>query len=563
MTLRTRSVRPLALCTLVVGALALPARAAPVLSQPVLSPSQIAREDVALSPADTSTLGEFGIAADVDGERALIGAHLDDAATADAGSAVVFERASDGSWSEAAVLIAGDADPNDNFGRAVALSGERALVGAWRDDEKAVDAGAAYLFERQTNGSWTQVAKFMPSSGIGAAQFGKAVDLDGDHAVVGAAFDSVGGAASGAAYVFERMPSGTWAEVAKLEASDEGFGDRFGSAVAIDAGRILIGAENASPVGAFGGGAGYVFERQSSGAWVESAKIVASDATSQDAFGYAVDIEGDRALVAARQDDEVLANSGSVYVLELKNTGPGTEQWLETAKLLSSAPASGVEFGFAVRLDGARAAVAAPLDGDGAVDLYERRPDGTWFDVARAVATGASSGGTFGTSLGLDGGRLVTGGPGIDTAGVSVGAAFVFETASLLHGAPAISLASGGSQRLHLRAGPEHAGEFFLMLGSASGIAPGAVDPVTGIAVPLNVDAYLLALALGSGAGLISPFVGVLDADGSGESSFVLPPGQNPALAGTVIHHGFLTVDLFGSGVASSASNPARLALVP
>lgn len=521
--------------------------------------AQIAREDAALIATNPSTLGEFGIAIDIDGERALVGAHLDDTSNLDAGAAFVFERQSDGNWIEVAKLLASDGDPSDNFGQAVALHGDHALIGAWRDDEKAVDAGAAYLFERQGDGSWLEVAKVLPSSGVGAAQFGKAVALDSGHALVGAAFDSVGGAASGAAYLYERQAGGGWPEVAKLEASDEGFGDRFGNALAIDGDRALIGAVNESPQNLFGAGSAYVFERQAGGGWTEVAKVVAPDAAVTDSFGYAVDLEGDRALIAARQDDDTVANSGSVYVMQRQ--GDGT--WTQAAKLQATIPASGVEYGFCVRLDGVRAAVSAPLDGDGITYLYERRPDGTWFDVAQPVATPASNGGTFGTALGLSEGRLATGAPGVDRSGPSTGGAWIFETRALLHGAATVSVSSGGSRPLHLRAGPPFGGQLFVMLGSASGIAPGTTDPGSGLVVPLEFDPYLLALVTGAGAGIVGPFFGVLDADGGAEASFGLPAGTSPALAGTVLHHAFLTIDLLGSGLASSASNPARVELVP
>jgi len=537
------------------------ARLAPLAAALLATPlfAQTVREDAALAPLAPTAAGEFGVAVDIDGERAVVGAHLDDTLAPDAGAVFVFERASDGSWSEVAKLLAGDAGDSDNFGQAVALHGDRILVGAWRDDEAGNDAGAAYVFERQTGGAWLEVAKFTPSSGVGAAQFGKAVALDGDHALVGAAFDSVGGAASGAADLYERQSGGGWSEVAKLEASDEGFGDRFGNAVAIDGDRALVGAVNESPMNLFGAGSAYLFERQSGGAWTEVTKIVAADAAVTDAFGFAVDLDGDRALVAARQDDDGVANSGSVYVLERQ----GDASWSQTAKLQATAPASGVEFGFCVRLDGDRAAVSAPLDSDGVAYLYERRPDGTWFDVAQPVATAAADGGTFGTGLALSDGRLAAGAPGVDTAGPSAGGAWIFETRALLHGAATISLASGGAQSLHLRAGPERAGELFVMLGSATGIAPGAVDPASGVLVPLVVDAYMLALISGGGAGVVGPFVGVLDADGGAEAAFGLPAGSSPALAGTVVHHAFLTIDLFGVGLATSASSPARVELVP
>ncbi|MEM6327065.1 MAG: FG-GAP repeat protein, partial [Bacteroidota bacterium] len=45
----------------------------------------------------------------------------------------------------------------DAFGYAVAVSGDRAVVGAYQDDDTADNAGAAYVFER-ADGGWALAA---------------------------------------------------------------------------------------------------------------------------------------------------------------------------------------------------------------------------------------------------------------------------------------------------------------------------------------------------------------------------------------------------------------------
>ena len=67
--------------------------------------------------------------------------------------------------------------------------------------------------------------------------------LEGDRfaRTVGMAKDtSIAGI--GAAYFFERDGSGTWSEVAKVQASDKEAFDRFGSSVALSGDRALVGA---------------------------------------------------------------------------------------------------------------------------------------------------------------------------------------------------------------------------------------------------------------------------------------------------------------------------------
>ncbi len=68
------------------------------------------------------------------------------------GEAYVFEW--DGTnWQEIAKLTASDGTTNDIFGQSVSLSGDRALVGAYGDDEKGSSCGSAYVWEwGRTNG---------------------------------------------------------------------------------------------------------------------------------------------------------------------------------------------------------------------------------------------------------------------------------------------------------------------------------------------------------------------------------------------------------------------------
>jgi hypothetical protein len=69
------------------------------------------------------------------------------------------------------------------------------------------------------------------------------VALAGDTALVGAPGDAdPNGELAGSAYVFDRSKG--WERRTKLSAGDGGFLDRFGTAVALDGGTALVGAEN-------------------------------------------------------------------------------------------------------------------------------------------------------------------------------------------------------------------------------------------------------------------------------------------------------------------------------
>ena len=69
------------------------------------------------------------------------------------GSAYIFNRAADGTWSETAKLTASDGDSQDNFGTSVSISGDTAIVGALNHDDFS---GSAYLFKRAADGTWSE-----------------------------------------------------------------------------------------------------------------------------------------------------------------------------------------------------------------------------------------------------------------------------------------------------------------------------------------------------------------------------------------------------------------------
>ena len=275
-----------------------------------------------LTASDAAANDGFGASVSVSGERAIVGAPKDDDGGSASGAAYVFERSSDGTWSETK-LTASDAAADDRFGTSVSVSGTRAVVGAPWDDDGGSASGAAYVFERSSDGTWSQT-KLTASDAAADDRFGTSVSVSGTRAVVGAPLDDGGGSNSGAAYVFERSSDGTWSEVSKLLADDGAAGDTFGRSVAVSGERIIVGAETDGDNGEASGSA-YVFKRNSDGTWSQTAKLLAEDGAAVDTFGQSVAVSGNVAFIGAVGDD---TGRGSVYVYEPSATappsGPGT-----------------------------------------------------------------------------------------------------------------------------------------------------------------------------------------------------------------------------------------------
>ncbi len=156
-----------------------------------------------LTAADGGAGDEFGRWVAVSGNTAVIGARLDDAGKA-TGSAYVFTRSA-GIWTQQAKLTAADGAAGDEFGYGVAVAGDTALIGARGDDDAGNRSGSAYLFIRSA-GIWTQQAKLTAADDARGDEFGISVAVAGDTAVIGAYRDDDAGADSGSAYVFARDP---------------------------------------------------------------------------------------------------------------------------------------------------------------------------------------------------------------------------------------------------------------------------------------------------------------------------------------------------------------------
>lgn len=283
----------------------------------------------------------LSVATTPEGEFILIGAYLhEEPGFLNRGAAYVFHKV-ESTWTEVAKLQANDALNQDQFGFSVALAATpvdnalTALIGAWRDDEDALDTGSAYVFSRAIEGGWTQTAKLVHANRQQNDQFGYAVSLDitdqARMAVVSAW--TVDGPASntGAAFVFSQaLPPPpppkegesdlgptpvSWLQEAKLVASDPFLNDRFGSSVAISGEAVIVGAyqndETEDDVGA-----AYVFRKRGLG-WVQEARLIHDTPAFDDEFGFCVAMHNNRAVVGAwGRDVNTLELAGAIYVIE-------------------------------------------------------------------------------------------------------------------------------------------------------------------------------------------------------------------------------------------------------
>lgn len=268
-----------------------------------------------IDPAETQDFDWFGISVAIEGDTILVGEWYDDIGeNNEQGSVLVFTRSGE-TWSLQTRFSSSDGEIGDRFGQVVALSGDTALVGVMSDAiGSAIEQGSAYIFVREGT-TWSQQAKLIASDGVMNDTFGQSVSLFGDTALVGAPRDDVGDNGNqGSAYVFKR--SGTsWSEQAHLFASDGALNDRFGTSVALNGDKALIGAV-LDVTGKSIVGSAYIFTRDQSN-WSEQDKLLAADGNGLDNFGNSAASSSATALVG-NWIDTVDGNpeQGSVYIYE-------------------------------------------------------------------------------------------------------------------------------------------------------------------------------------------------------------------------------------------------------
>ncbi len=373
-------------------------------------------QEAKLTASDGVVGDWFGFSVSLDGDRALVGAYRDDDNGPQSGSAYVFARNATSSV-ELQKLIASSGASGDDFGYSVSLYGDTALVGAHGVSDSGPQSGAAYLFVR--GGTWTEHQKLTASDGAVLDQFGYSVWLDDRTALVGAHRDEVN---TCAAYVFARSGC-TWTEQQKLIASDGDVNDYFGNPVSLDGDTALVGAFYDGDVGDCFGSA-YVFVR-SAGQWTEQQKLSASDGEEHDHFGVSVSVNGGTALVGAHGGNNEDDDTGAAYLF-VRNAS----LWSEYDKLTASDGAEDDRFGRSVSLGGGTALVGANF-GDsnepGSGSAYVFILSGSvWTEAQKLTASDGEMTDYFGESVSLDGDAALVGAPGNDHSGSNSGAAYVF-----------------------------------------------------------------------------------------------------------------------------------------
>lgn len=415
-------------------------------------------------------------------------------AKSNSGAVYAFRVDNAGNWFQDAYLKASNSDANDKFGSAVAAASLAIAVGAPPEasnsttiintdalasaDNSAAFTGAVYVFRRSiATGDWYQDAYIKPSNAEAGDQFGYKVALSNNNLLVvsslyedsaqttitnadaSAATDNLS-TDSGTVYIFRHIVStNEWFQDAYLKPANTQTDMNFGYALATDGVSVIVGARledsgqttitntngvASSDTSSLNSGAAYIYRRDHDGNWYQDAYLKASNNTTGDAFGCAVAIDGNFAVVGSCGEDSnttviintdgsaavdnALMNAGAAYIFKRDGLG----NWIQDAYLKASNAGNSDEFGYSVAISGSTVAVGAPFEdanqtsitnmngsasGDnsagaaGAVYVFTRDSNGDWFQDAYLKASNTVTGIQLGFSLALSGSYLVAGAP--------------------------------------------------------------------------------------------------------------------------------------------------------
>ncbi len=358
--------------------------------------------------ADGVAEDQFGGAVAVSGNTAIIGSSANNTNTnSRSGAAYVFLKTGT-TWTLQQKLTASDGQAGNSFGWSVAIDVDTAVVGAYGDNIGAnAQQGSAYVFVRSGT-TWTQQAKLTASDGTALDLFGASVGISGDTIAVGASSDDVGlNSNQGSAYIFVRNGV-TWPQQQKLTAADGSANDYFGDSVAIAGDTVIIGATEDKTGANTQQGSAYVFVTTGT-TWTQQQKLTAADGAIYDFFGFSVAISGNTAVVGTLQNVGANAQQGSAYVFVRSGT-----TWTQQQKLLASDGSADASFGGSVAILGDRAIIGAFGAATGANthqgSAYIFNRTGTvWTQQQKLLANDGAMNAAFGAGVALSADTIVIG----------------------------------------------------------------------------------------------------------------------------------------------------------
>ncbi len=281
-------------------------------------------EQQELTPSDGLKGDWFGWSVAIDGDTVIVGAlnyhsRLSSDPDFRLGRAYVFVRNGE-TWSQQQELSSPEERTENSFGRAVAVDGDTAVI--LQTTNYLYGPYAIYVFVRSGQ-SWSlqQKLSVAPTPDYNSS-LGYSAAISGDTIVAAGL--------SGSAYIFVRDGT-TWslqAHTPFLGSLVSGSYGRNPGPVAISGETMIMGYIPNPASEYFGAAAIYV---RNGTTWSLQQKLFSSDPEKRDNFGTSVAIEGEKAVVGASLDTITVPTQGSAYVFTRSGTTWSMQDYLVAA----------------------------------------------------------------------------------------------------------------------------------------------------------------------------------------------------------------------------------------
>jgi hypothetical protein len=346
------------------------------------------------NPVSDAT-GHSGYAVSISGNFAIVGAYEDMVGSSQLGSASIYHY-NGSNWVFMQKLI----DPTavgsfPSFGYSVSISGNRAIVGCYRENNR----GSASIFEY--NGSnWVLMQKITDIDGAANDDFGYSVSISGNFALVGARGDNV----QRGSVSFYQYAGTTWTQLQKLNDASSSSGDEFGCSVSISGNNAIVGEMNGDVGANADQGSAFIYHFDGF-SWVMAQQITDAAGQASDGFGISVSISGNYLIAGAFFDQNPPGPIGQGSAIIFHYDG---SNWVGMQKITEGLISSGGSFGLSVSISGDYAIVGAPYadvgsnDAQGAAVIYMRIGN-IWQKQQYITDPGGGTSNTFGDGVSIDG----------------------------------------------------------------------------------------------------------------------------------------------------------------
>ena len=287
------------------------------------------------------------------------------------GAVVVFSKNEEGQWEETSRITLQDGLPEDNFGRAIAMTDDMAAISAPNRDKKT---GAVYLFERSEDDSWQQASIITKEEGAEGDVFGASLAMRDGKLLVGATGHNEN---KGTAVLFKQNEEGSWMQINTYSVEDADDRSQYAQVVALGQNVAYVGAPRHNNRN----GAVFVFNTNTeAGQRIRHRTISGFDSHRNSQFGASILAMGEELWIGAPGNMQ----TGTVYQF----SNPGPQGWMGVQKITGTDLSGRAGFGTAIVAAGNTAVFGATgIDGgEGAAMIFAKNEEsGSWDQKLQVV----------------------------------------------------------------------------------------------------------------------------------------------------------------------------------